>query len=134
MTGAEAAMEIETHRGLGEAAVAALAARAAMQPNVPGGKDGDLADAVHDRGLNLLDAWQTIAEVARKEQAAHRTYSPYDKEKRDKTLLFTALELPKREDDALGAKFCAPTSMRDVESTVDLWIERRALGGKVQDG
>ena len=62
--------------------------------------------------------------------AGGRRYSPFDLDHQGgKPLLFSALEddppLPNSDD----ARFEAPTSMRDVEPAVDLWLERQPLGG-----
>jgi len=68
---------------------------------------------------------------ARHEAAAKRQYSPYDKDKAaGKPLLFTVVDDNAPDPDTDEARFAASTSMRDVEPSVHLWIERRSLGGR----
>lgn len=44
-------------------------------------------------------------------------------------MLFTVTDDDPPEPNTEDARFAAPTSMRDVESTVHLWLEPRVLGG-----
>jgi hypothetical protein len=44
-------------------------------------------------------------------------------------VLFTTLEGSEKDKGPEERLFAAPTSMRDVEPAVHLWVERRALGG-----
>jgi hypothetical protein len=83
---------------------------------------------VLQRARSLLDSWHTIIEQAKKD-AAQRAYSPFDPEgKGHKPLLRTALDpVENLAQDEL--KFEAPLSMRDVEASVHLWIQRQPLGG-----
>lgn len=79
---------------------------------------------------NLLDAWQQIALRAAKE--GERCYSPYDDLRPGRPLLFTAddeEEALRRRYESDERKFRAPTSMRDVEPAVHLWLRQR-LGGE----
>jgi len=46
-----------------------------------------------------------------------------------RALLYTVLDETPPPAGTDDAKFSAPTSMRDVEPTVHLWLETRALGG-----
>ena len=62
--------------------------------------------------------------------AVNLAYSRFDRDKAAGTPL-----LRTREDDEAArgsdeAKFIAPTSMRDVEPSVHLWVERKKLGAK----
>lgn len=127
LTKPESAMLVEAHRKLASTAADALAARAAQQP----GPDPKWAEAqaktIKSRGENLLDAWIKLAEEAKK-GAGEQRYSRYDTGKADNPLL---LDRPPLEDpDGDRAKFVAPTSMRDVEPSVHLWLQRTALGGR----
>ncbi len=121
------AMRVEA----GEGAAHALAEKARRQPTLGDAADVDrLRDAVLGRCKHLLDTWERIARRAT-EAAGERVYSRYDRECRNrKALLHTVLE----DDPALLSEgeedFTAPTSMRDVEPSVHLWIERQRLGGK----
>jgi hypothetical protein len=130
LTPPAAAMEIETHRELADASVDVLAKRA-------GGQTRDADDcarwtkAVHDRGHRIVEAWVKLTKVARHEGGTKRSYSRFDKDKTaGKPLLFTIIDddLPPPNSD--DVRFAAPTSMRDVEPSVHLWIERRSLGGR----
>lgn len=130
MTPAGAAMDIEAHRKVAEACIEALAAR--------GGRLNDDADdatrardALRSRGTKIVDAWTKLVKEARHEAAAKRSYSPYDRDKAaGKPLLFTAIDDNRPDPSSDEGRFVAPTSMRDVEPSVHLWVERRALGGR----
>ncbi len=129
LTPAAAASLILQHPDLAEAAVAALAERARLQPGVEGDSHGELVDKVQARGRDLLDTWKGLVDEAR-EAAAERSYSPFDRDRTaGKPLLFTRIDEDQPEPGTDDAKFAAPTSMRDVEPTVHLWLKRRRLGG-----
>jgi hypothetical protein len=77
-----------------------------------------------------LDNWQTIARLTT-EAASERVYSRFDKDCRNrKALLSTVLDEDRPPAGSEEALFTAPTSMRDVEPSVHLWVERRALTTK----
>jgi hypothetical protein len=130
MTPPTAAMEIEAHRALAEGCVEVLAKRGGQQ-----GRDTEdcaqLTKALRDRGTKILEAWQKLTKEARHEGGTKRSYSRFDRDKTaGRPLLFTIVDddvPPPNSDDA---RFAAPTSMRDVEPSVHLWIERRSLGGR----
>lgn len=70
---------------------------------------------------------------AREEAAATRAYSRFDRDKAaGKPLLFMAMDADsaKPDPDSDAGKFQAPTSMRDVEPTVLLWV-RKSFGENV---
>jgi len=129
MTPPAAAMDLEQHRAFAARMAELLAARAAEQPGLVHGKE-EAASRLAEQATNLLDAWAQLITRARKEAAAQRIYSPYDKPRpQGKPLLHTALD----KDDSRDSdeeKFSAPTSMRDVEAGVHLWVERYQLGGR----
>jgi hypothetical protein len=130
LTAPGAAMDIERHRDIAEAAVRALAARAGAQPGVSGARYDRTVAEIAQRGRNLVDAWISLVAQARHE-AGRRAYSPYDRDRAaGKRLLHTPLDEDLPPEGTDDAKFVAPTSMRDVEPTVHLWLERRRLGGK----
>jgi hypothetical protein len=87
-----------------------------------------LGQALAKRGASLLDAWIRVVDRA-KEAAAKRCYSPYDRDRTDKPMLFTVTDEDAPDPGTDDARFAAPTSMRDVERTVHVWVERRQLGG-----
>ncbi len=121
---ARGAMEVPAHGDVVERAIAALTARAAMQ------QDADaegLAEIVRARARDLADAWNSkVAEE--RGRNIERGYSPFDLDKKG---LATPMLLPPGEAaiDEVHQKFMAPTSMRDTEPTVHLWL-RYALGRK----
>jgi len=128
LTPPTAAMDIETHRKIVEACVDAIARRGGEQA-----REQDafarLTEELRQRGTKIIDAWMNLVREARTEDAGKRSYSPYDKEKVGKPLLHTVVD-DARPRDPDGARFAAPTSMRDVESAVHLWLERDSLGGR----
>ncbi len=128
LTPPDAAIEIEERRAVGERAVDRLRARAAACASENRGDE--LGDAVGKRGRGLLDAWQQLA-VAVVEGAGTLAYSRYDKAKSNKHLLRPPIG-ETLDDDPGGdeGKFVAPTSMRDVEPSVHLWLKKRRLGTK----
>jgi len=130
MTAPTSAMEIETHRQYAEACVEALAERGGRQPR--GNDDAiQMRESLRDRGEKVIEAWQKLVKVARHEAAGKRSYSPFDKDKTaGKPLLYTVIDDNPPEPNSDDARFAAPTSMRDVEPSVHLWLERRSLGGK----
>lgn len=124
LTPAAGAMEVPKHGPVVERAIAALMARADMQPDAS--LEG-LADLVRTRARDLADAWNR---KIHEEHAGNikRRYSPFDLDK--KGLAEPMLLAPgKTPIDDTQAKLSAPTSMRDTEPTVHLWL-RYTLGGK----
>jgi hypothetical protein len=120
-------MDLGTQRAHADDAASFLANRAGDQ----GGSGPEVAriERVRARCASLLDSWQHLMQEARDEAAATRSYSRFDKDKSaGKPLLFTAVD-PSRSTDGHEAKFQAPTSMRDVEETVQLWV-RKSFGGQ----
>lgn len=131
MTPPGGAMEIEASRELAELAVTVLAERAGTHTRMTGKDHDRLVESLRDRGQALLDAWETVVKQARDEAAARRSYSRFDKDKTaGKPLLYMVVDEERPEPNTDEARFVAPTSMRDVEPTVHLWIERRSLGGR----
>jgi len=130
MTAPAAAMEIEAHRKLAEACVEVLAQRGARLAL----DQEDFAkahDALRDRGMKIVEAWTKLVKEARHEAAAKRSYSEFDRDKSaGRPLLFTATDVNRPDANSDEGRFIAPTSMRDVEPSVHLWLERRSLGGR----
>jgi hypothetical protein len=130
MTAPASAMAIGDHQAYAEACVQAIARRGAAQAD-----DDDeakrLLATLRGRGTKVIEAWQKLVTTARHEAAGKRSYSPFDKDKTaGKALLYTVLDENQPEPHSDDARFAAPTSMRDVEPSVHLWLERRSLGGK----
>lgn len=121
---ARGAMQVPAHGEIVERAIAALVARADLQPEAA--VDG-LADIVGARARDLADTWN--AKIAEEKQySVARGYSPFDLDKKGLAapMLLAPGEAPR---DEAHQKFAAPTSMRDTEPTVHLWL-RYALGRK----
>jgi hypothetical protein len=130
MTPASAAMDIAAHHAGAEACVNALAKRGGDQ-NDEADDAARITESLSDRGRKILETWEKLAREARHEAAAKRQYSPFDKDKTaGKPLLFTVVDDNAPDPNTEDARFAASTSMRDVEPSVHLWIERRSLGGR----
>jgi hypothetical protein len=122
---ARGAMKVQAHAQVVDRAIAALVERAALQPHA---HDEGLPDVVRARAQDLADAWASkVAEE--KTKNVEIGYSPFDLDKKG---LGVPLLLPPGEKpvDDVRQKFAAPTSMRDTEPTVHLWL-RFGLGKKV---
>jgi len=109
LTTPDGAAELTEHRKHAEAMASAFAERAD-------------STTVKQWALNRLDKWEELARVA-KDKAMRLTYSPYDVDRGERKLLHTALEPPTDPIDG-EEKFCAPTSMRDVEPAVHVWLSQ----------
>jgi hypothetical protein len=130
LTAPRSAMDVERHRALVEVAVDALARRGGVQPGVDGAAHDRIVDALRKRGRNVVDAWISIVTASRTE-AGKRSYSRFDRERdAGKPILFMPLDEQRPPAGTDEAKFAAPTSMRDVEPSVHLWLERRSLGAR----
>ncbi len=121
-----AVMDLPDHFEIGDQASRRLAARAGLQPGVD--HDAEVAE-LEANSRDFFDAWKKIV-LSTPDDATRRSYSPFDKDKKaGKPLLYTALDEDPPDEGEPEAKFMAPTSMRDVEPTVHLWVKRRKLGG-----
>lgn len=131
MTPPSAAMDISRYRAVANRMVEALAARAARHGALDARDHDRLRDVLRKRGAHLLDAWEMIVTTARDEGAARRSYSRFDQERKaGKPLLHMVIDDDRPAEHSDEALFVAPTSMRDVEASVHLWIQRGALGGR----
>jgi hypothetical protein len=132
MTAAGSAMLLAEHRERAEEALLRLAERGAEQADGAGtAAQAERRERLLGRGRDLLDAWETVVRTATRKAAASVSYSPFDVDRSaGKPLLFTALAEDQPEPGEPGAKFKAPTSMRDVEPSVHLWLRRGRLGAK----
>ncbi len=84
-----------------------------------------IADLVRQRGRDFLDSWERIVDKATAGAAA-RIYSGLDRVKDEgKPLMYTAND--DRPDDHDARQFEAPTSMRDVEPSVSVWLRYKQL-------
>jgi hypothetical protein len=127
LTAPKAAMDFGRFRGsVGEAVVAALVARASEQPQPEAAAAGAERDAfgeqVRQRARKLLDWWEEVIAQAR-EASAERTYSGYDLGGSWTTaFLHPPIERTRPDPRSPEAHFVAPTSLRDVEPSVPLWL------------
>lgn len=88
-----------------------------------------MAHYVRKRGRNFLDAWERVIDQARK-GAAGRIYSDYDRAREQGLrLLYTATD--ERPPDLDARQFEAPTSMRDVEPGVHVWLRLKQLDERI---
>jgi hypothetical protein len=121
-----AAMEIDAHKQAAAAAVQALVERARSQPGVTahGGSADDVEDELRILAQRVLDRWSMFIAEARA-GGAQRCYSPYDVDRAGVPMLHTALDEKRAQEQGMTdtGHFVAPTSMRDVEPTVHLWLK-----------
>jgi Helicase conserved C-terminal domain len=93
-----------------------------------------LADEVKKRCRAMFDDWEKVVQTTT-EAAARRVYSRFDVGCRNrKALLFTVLDEEKPIPGSEDAPFAAATSMRDVEPSAHLWVQRKALSRKDVSG
>ncbi|MEM9553685.1 MAG: DISARM system helicase DrmA [Acidobacteriota bacterium] len=129
MTPNAAAAAIRDRRELAEAAVHALKRRAGVHRSHDAQAVQRLEDDLQAMARRLVDTWERVVAEAER-SAGGRTYSPYDRDKRGgRALLHTVLDDDRPPPHSDDARFHAPTSMRDVEPTVHLWLQRQPLGG-----
>ena len=129
LTPASGAMLIEAHRGVADDAIRALTERAAAHDQLTSSEAKKLQTFLHDRASHLVDLWEKMVKEARDEGAAKRAYSQFDQDKSAGRPILS-LALDEAEDRSPAEReFVAPTSMRDVEPQVHLWLERRRVLG-----
>jgi hypothetical protein len=88
----------------------------------------EIAQKVRQRAQALFDSWDRVVAGAKDGEQA-RVYSNFDEGCRKRpALLVTRIEESQQQLDSDAARFVAPTSMRDVETPVPLWVTRRSLG------
>jgi superfamily II DNA or RNA helicase len=129
LTPPAAAMRIQDHREAGEEAARRIAERGGQHATLEGPEYEKFVEYLRSRALNLLDAWSALAQKAR-HAAVNLAYSRFDRDKAAGTPLLRTAEDERAAAGTDEAKFVAPTSMRDVEPSVHLWVERGHLGAK----
>ncbi len=125
MTHPHAVHELKRYRKVAEGFVEALAERA-RQHSDDSGSDQLYKDLLA-RGLALLDSWDDILTAAAS-GSGRRRYSRFDELKEGKAILHMVGERAAVVTTEHERKFHAPTSMRDVEPSVHIWVERGVLG------
>jgi len=130
MVPALAAGALKDHLAHRDAVLEMISERASTAGAIdaPPGEAEEIAEKVRNFARALFDSWDRIvAGVKHGEQA--RVYSTFDEGYRKRSsLLVTRLDETGRQLNSDEARFVAPTSMRDVESPVHLWVSRRNLG------
>ncbi len=128
LTRPEDASRISEFRPQVDELVADFVNRASRQPGAKNTTE-ESSRRTRSWARNRLDIWEALVRSARDDRATQRTYSPFDVSKSGTPLLHIALNPP--EDPEPGEeKFCAPTSMRDVEPTVHLWLAQPGVSKK----
>ncbi len=123
MTAPERAMAIQEQRAWADQAARVLAVRAGLESG------RDLHEGVYALATSLIDSWERVVQTARDEAASTRPYSRFDRDRGPgRPLLFTSIDEDQPSPDSDEGRFSAPTSMRDVEQSVHLWV-RSKLGG-----
>lgn len=124
MTPADGVMKIAQHKQQLETVIEALALRATRQPGQEQGPADEFVRQLKQRARNLLETWELIV-ASTPDAPVKKRYSRFDKEKPGGSpLLFLALDEDAPEEHSREARFCAPTSMRDVEETAHLWVSK----------
>lgn len=119
------AMELRAERASAEKALEWLVKRAQGHRNLGKEAEERIADLIAKRGKSFLDDWEKIVDQAL-EGGGARTYSRNDRSVgHGPPLLFTATDDPP--DSELERWFEVPTSMRDVEPNVHVWLRYRQL-------
>ncbi len=121
LTHPKGAGDIEAARPKVEALVEQFVHRARRQPGDAATRQ-EGAHRTEAWAKNRLDIWEQLARSAIA-RATHRSYSQFDTGNKGTPLLHQVLEVPK-ELERGEDKFSAPTSMRDVEPSVHLWLEQ----------
>ncbi len=134
MTEPSSVMALEAVRAtLGETVIKALSERAGGHDDLDAEEHARLVSHVRERAEKLFDAWRNVVKSARDEGAGKRSYSRFDREKATgKPLLLLATDENLDAQSEQERRFIAPTSMRDVEASVHVWLGRgRSLGSKI---
>lgn len=91
-------------------------------------RSGAASSTVDEWLRHRLDKWEELVQAA-EAVPSKLAYSQFDVVKGDRRLLHLALE-PPAEMIPGEEKFCAPTSMRDVEPSVHLWLAQPGVRRK----
>jgi hypothetical protein len=133
LTPHDGAQALREHRAAAAGGVRALSRRAAAQASDAEAAERQ-AEAVRKRGDDLLDVWDDLVVRHRDEDGVATHYSRYDRRPRSSGgaahLLHTVLDEDRPPPRSPAANFAAPTSMREVEASVHLWMRKLELGGQ----
>lgn len=123
-------MEVEAQRAALDAILEGFATRAGRERLGLDARGHEaLVETLRQRGESLVDSWVALVRASR-EGASQRCWSPYDRDRKGKPMLFTVLDAEAPPTGSDDARFAAPTSMRDVEPTTHVWVERAKLSRK----
>ncbi len=114
-------------RATAEAMVEAIVERAKRATaSVDPDAEQAMVDDLRQRLTRLVDDWATLMVEAKTEEAGTRCYSKLDRGRNGKPLLLPKLDAASK---ALlkpaEQRFTAPMSMRDVEPSVHIWVNKR---------
>jgi hypothetical protein len=123
-------MSVEAHRAAVEAVIRVIAQRAGREHLGLDARDHEaLVETLRQRGQSLVDSWIALVRASH-DSGGSRCWSPYDPGRKGKPMLFTVLDAEAPPVGTDDARFAAPTSMRDVEPTAHIWVDRRPLSRK----
>lgn len=124
LTPAEGARHVAAHRAKLEDTVIAEIVRRAKTHRKQMSPDEakTLEDELRQRSKKLLDLWAKWVGI----QGSPRAYSRFDRDRNQGRGILALVTDENKGDDV----FDAPTSMRDVEESVHLWLERFQLGSR----
>lgn len=115
---------VEKHKAQVAEALDALARRAARQPSRDRSQEDELLATVRQRAQNLFETWVQLMKSTEEAPVKHH-YSRFDKEKvGGSPLLRHVLDDNPPPRNSPEGRFFAPTSMRDVEDTAHLWVQK----------
>jgi hypothetical protein len=124
LTPPEGVLAVEKHKASVLEALDALAQRATRQPGQTRAQEQELVQNVRKRAQNLFETWVQLMKSTEEEPVKHH-YSRFDKEKvGGSPLLRHVLEESPPPKNSPEGRFFAPTSMRDVEDTAHLWVQK----------
>lgn len=123
MEPARGVMELHPHRAEVERILAWVVTRAQKHRRWhDAGAEERIGHLLRERGKSFFDAWEKVIDKAI-EGAAVRVYSKNDRTGTgEKALMYAAGEDPPENSSHNERLFRAPTSMRDVEPSVHVWL------------
>lgn len=123
MTPADGVMKVTQHKQALHAVIEALAVRASRQPGQERGTADEFVHQVKQRARNLLETWELIVSST-PDAPVKKRYSKFDKDNPGGSPLLFQVTDENAPEEHRERRFCAPTSMRDVEETAHLWVSK----------
>ncbi|MGM0578735.1 MAG: DISARM system helicase DrmA [Myxococcota bacterium] len=132
LTAPEKAMKVSEYRAtVGNQVVEAIVRRAkGTMRQVSQDEAEEMAQTLRERLGKLLDTWEGLVEAAI-EGAGERQYSTMDRGSQGRPLLLTPNDVLRASEPGgqpaskMDRRFLAPTSMRDVEPEVHVFVDRK---------